>query len=145
MTNAFRGFAESLKSNRDKRGRKVNLIYSTQLIEEFAFRYGSFNLNSTRNEERTENEHIGKSPSSGDQRFPRRSYPFIQNFTRSWFVKTQKSCTYHFACSFLFPICSLTSILSTKGLSSKFHIYRSEGPGRRNKNYSSFFFISNQG
>lgn len=57
-TNAFRGFAESLKSNRDKRERKVNLIYSTQLIEEFAFRYASFNLNSTRNEERTENEHI---------------------------------------------------------------------------------------
>ncbi|XP_058954251.2 adhesion G-protein coupled receptor D1 isoform X2 [Pocillopora verrucosa] len=58
-TDAFRGFAESLKSNRDKRGRKVNLIYSAQLIEEFAFRYASFNLNSTRNEERTENEHIG--------------------------------------------------------------------------------------
>ena len=79
-TNAFRGFAESLKSNRDKRGRKVNLIYSTQLIEEFAFRYASFNLNSTRNEERTENEHIGKSPSSGDQRFPRRSYPLYSKF-----------------------------------------------------------------
>ncbi|XP_022804293.1 adhesion G-protein coupled receptor D1-like [Stylophora pistillata] len=57
-TNAFKGFAESLKSEHDKREKKINLIYSTQIVEEFAFKYGSFNLNATKSEERTENEHI---------------------------------------------------------------------------------------
>lgn len=38
----------------------INVIQSTQTIEEFAFKYASFNLNTSHTEERKENKHIGK-------------------------------------------------------------------------------------
>ena len=37
-----------------------SLIESAQVIEDFAFRYASFNLYGSHREERIENQHIGK-------------------------------------------------------------------------------------
>lgn len=58
-TEAFEVFATSVQSTSKPRN-GINLIQSTQSIEEFAFKYASFNLNASNTEERKENKHIGK-------------------------------------------------------------------------------------
>lgn len=58
-TDAFEVLATSVQSTSKLRN-GVNLIQSTQTIEEFAFQYASFNLNASNTEERKENKHIGK-------------------------------------------------------------------------------------
>ena len=56
---AFEVLATSVQSKSKERN-DINLIQSTQTIEEFAFKYASFNLNASNTEERKENKHIGK-------------------------------------------------------------------------------------
>jgi len=56
-TDAFEVLATSVQSTSKLRN-GVNLIQSTQTIEEFAFQYASFNLNASNSEERKENKHI---------------------------------------------------------------------------------------
>lgn len=58
-TDAYGDFATSVQSINKPRS-DVNLIESTQAIEEFAFKYASFNLNASKTEERKKNNHIGK-------------------------------------------------------------------------------------
>ena len=58
-TDAFEVLATSVQSTSKERN-DINLIQSTQTIEEFAFKYASFNLNASNTEERKENKHIGK-------------------------------------------------------------------------------------
>lgn len=58
-TEAFKKLATSVQSTSKLRS-DVNVIQSTQTIEEFAFKYASFNLNTSHTEERKENKHIGK-------------------------------------------------------------------------------------
>lgn len=58
-TKAFKKLATSVQSMSKLRG-DINVIQSTQTIEEFAFKYASFNLNTSHTEERKENKHIGK-------------------------------------------------------------------------------------
>jgi len=56
-TEAFKKLATSVQSMSKLRG-DINVIQSTQTIEEFAFKYASFNLNTSHPEERKENKHI---------------------------------------------------------------------------------------
>ncbi|KAJ7389275.1 hypothetical protein OS493_032432 [Desmophyllum pertusum] len=56
-TDAYGDFATSVQSINKPRF-DVNLIESTQAIEEFAFKYASFNLNASKTEERKKNNHI---------------------------------------------------------------------------------------
>ncbi|XP_078355773.1 adhesion G protein-coupled receptor L4-like, partial [Oculina patagonica] len=55
-TDAYEVFATSVQDK--KKAGTVNLIDSTQIIEDFAFKYASFNLNASNTEERKENKHI---------------------------------------------------------------------------------------
>ena len=59
VTDAFEKLATSVQST-SKLRTDLNLIQSTQTIEEFAFKYASFNLNASNTDERKENKHIGK-------------------------------------------------------------------------------------
>ena len=58
-TDAFEVLATSVQSTSKQRN-DINFIQSTQTIEDFAFKYASFNLNASNTEERKENKHIGK-------------------------------------------------------------------------------------
>ena len=57
-TTAFEVLATSAQSTSKLRN-DINIIQSTQTIEEFAFKYASFNLNASNTAERKENKHIG--------------------------------------------------------------------------------------
>ena len=59
LTDEYRDFAISMKTSGNKDIEK-NVIESVQAIEDFAFKYASFNLNSSKTQERKENQHIGK-------------------------------------------------------------------------------------
>lgn len=59
-TDAYEVFAISVKA-KNKSSVDINLMESTQTIEEFAFKYASFMLDASNTEERRENKHIGKS------------------------------------------------------------------------------------
>ncbi|XP_068737030.1 adhesion G protein-coupled receptor L3-like [Montipora capricornis] len=57
LTDEYRHFAISMKTSGNKDIEK-NVIESVQAIEDFAFKYASFNLNSSKTQERKENQHI---------------------------------------------------------------------------------------
>jgi len=65
VTDAYKDFAISAKLITDtKTDHDYPMMESARVIEEFAFRYASFNLNASKRQERKENQHIGKLLSS---------------------------------------------------------------------------------
>lgn len=68
-----------------------NIIDSARVVEDFAFKYASFNLNSSRNQERRENQHIGKTLKSPRLKLFQNCWVVITYVTRSrpfWSRKT---------------------------------------------------------
>ena len=59
LTDAFKEFIHALQEN-SKTEIGEGIMLSARAIEEFAFKYASFNLNASKREERKENQHIGK-------------------------------------------------------------------------------------
>ena len=59
LTDAFEEFIHALQEN-SKTEIGEGIMLSARAIEEFAFKYPSFNLNASKREERKENQHIGK-------------------------------------------------------------------------------------
>ena len=59
LTDAFKEFIHALQEN-SKTEIGEGIMLSARAIEEFAFKYASFNLNTSKRDERKENQHIGK-------------------------------------------------------------------------------------
>ena len=62
LTDAYKDFIHALQEN-SKSEIGEGIMLSTRAIEEFAFKYASFNLNASKREERRENQKIGKKKS----------------------------------------------------------------------------------
>ena len=58
-TDAYQDFIHALQEN-SKTEIGEGIMLSARAIEEFAFKYASFNLNASKRDERKENQHIGK-------------------------------------------------------------------------------------
>ena len=59
LTDAFEEFIHALQEN-SKTEIGEGIMLSARAIEEFAFKYASFNLKASKRDERKENQHIGK-------------------------------------------------------------------------------------
>ena len=59
LTDLYKDFIHALQEN-SKTDTGEGIMLSARAIEEFAFKYASFNLNASKREERKENQHIGK-------------------------------------------------------------------------------------